>query len=64
MWDEAPEKKLPEDVWHVSDHYKKLRKQVQEMPEDDVPCFKWKELEPVDILCTTPMQVSILDSLA
>jgi hypothetical protein len=59
MWDEAPDKKLPVDMWHVSDHYKSLRTKLQEIPKEDVPCFRWKELEPKDILCTTAIHVRV-----
>lgn len=57
MWDEAPDKRLPADVWHVKDHYDNIRKKLSEVKEEDAPCFSYKELNPKRI-CTTPMQVS------
>lgn len=57
MWEAAPDKKLPEEVWHVKDHYDNIRKKLSEVKEEDAACFNFKELNPKRI-CATPMQVS------
>ena len=56
MWEAAPDMKLPEEVWHVKDHYDNIRKKLSEVKEEDAACFNYKELNPKRI-CTTPMQV-------
>ena len=39
-------------------HYKKLKKNLEDMPKDDSFCFKWKDVDPKEILCNKVMNVS------
>jgi hypothetical protein len=59
MWEESPDKKLPEEVWHVKNHYDNIRTKLKNVKEEDSFCFNFKELEPKS-LCTTPFNVSFL----
>ena len=57
MWEEAPDKKLAKEFWHVKDHYDNIRTKLSEVKEEDAPCFNYEALNPKRI-CTTPMQVN------
>ena len=59
MWEEAPDKKLPEEVWHVTDHYENIRKKFSELKEEDIACLTYNELDPKRI-CNTPLNVSCI----
>ncbi|CAB9524870.1 expressed unknown protein [Seminavis robusta] len=58
LWDEATDKKLPVEVWHVDEHYKTLKKNLEEMPESESPCFTWKDVDPKAILCNKVMSAA------
>lgn len=59
MWEEAPEKRLPEHVWHVRDHYENLRIRLKNISKEESPCYHYDALVP-KTLCEVPFNVSYL----
>lgn len=57
-WDESPDKRLPEEKWHVHDHYENIRDKFKAVPNALVAdggtyCFQWKEMAELGA-CETP----------
>jgi len=56
MWEEAPNKKLAEEIWHVTDHYENIRNKLKEQKVEESFCFKGNAaVDPKDIICAYPL---------
>jgi hypothetical protein len=52
MWDESPDKRLPEEVWHVTTHYENIKSKLLSLKDSEIYCLRFKELDPVH--CRAP----------
>lgn len=55
MWDQQPDKKLTDDMWHVTDYYENIRNKVANLDPDVGTCGDIEARLPT-VFCNTPFQ--------
>lgn len=55
LWKNAPNLKLEDTAWHMTNHYTQLRKQVQEIPLEQYHCTNFVEND-MEFMCRYPLK--------
>jgi hypothetical protein len=57
-WSGAPDYKLQDDQWHVSQMYTQQKQAIKDLSPDETSCGKYGDVHNVSYFCTIPFKVS------